>query len=76
VTLVRNSQSEKKRGNNEKSPQGTLALKVRQKSRQEALDTMDSFREGPPAFFFRPLGVTPGWVNGWTFGPATASLLA
>ena len=30
----------------EKSPCGTFALTVRQKSRQEALDTIDSFRDG------------------------------
>ena len=32
-----------------KSPQGTFAMNVRQKIRQMALDTTDSFREGPPA---------------------------
>jgi hypothetical protein len=39
-------QSEEKQ--EEKSPQGTFAPTVRQKSRKEALDTKDSFREVAP----------------------------
>ena len=39
-------QGHKTRKKQEKSPQGTFALTARQKSRQETLDTMDSFRDG------------------------------
>ena len=40
----------------EKSPCGTFALTVRQKSRQEALDTMDSFRDG--LSYYKPFGLS------------------